>query len=338
MSQEFLKISFSLPVYNEEVRIKECLETIASQDYPQDRIEVLLVDGGSTDKTIETASKYKFVRILSNPKKLADFGAKISAKEATGDLFVIFAADNGLVGKDWLKTINQAFLVDNEVSTFWCKMISSPDDSRINYYYELIQNDPLSFCINKNLSRYLKKASKVSFDRKEGYVFDVEKGKPLIWGANGLVYRTSWVRDIITREGFLGDNDVFQELIEEGKNKVVYFKDLFVYHHHLSSLLQWVNKWRRNYVSHLLEQRKTRNLGWAVDKNFKIKVCLWAIYSIIPIFSLFHSVYLMIRDRNIYWLYHPAASFLQVVTYSYLTLAKSEGRRMIGELLCGGKL
>jgi len=338
MSGEFLKISFSLPVYNEERRIRECLETIASQDYPQDKIEVLLVDGGSTDKTIESASKYKFVRILSNPKKLADFGAKISTREATGDLFVIFAADNGLVGKDWLKTVNQAFLADKEISTLWCKMISSSDDSRVNNYYELIQNDPLSFCINKNLRRYLKKASKVSFDGKKGYIFEVEKGKPLIWGANGLVYRTSWVRDIILKEGFLGDNDVFQDLIERGKKRVVYFKDLFVYHHHLGSLWQWVKKWRRNYVSHFLEQRKTRNLGWVVDKGFKVKVLLWAIYSIIPVFSLIHSSYLMIRDRNIYWLYHPVASFFQVITYSYLTLARPEGRRMVGELLRGRKL
>ncbi len=39
---------------------------------------------------IEMASKYKFVKIVSNPKRLADFGAKVAAKEATGDLFVAF--------------------------------------------------------------------------------------------------------------------------------------------------------------------------------------------------------------------------------------------------------
>ncbi len=338
MSDKFLKFSFSLPVYNEEAMIKECLDSIACQDYPQDKIEVLLVDGESIDKTVEIASKYKFVKIFSNPKRLADFGAKIAAKEATGELFVAFAADNSLVGRDWLKTINQIFLSDKDISTFWCKMIPSPGDSKINRYYELIQNDPLSFCISKNLGRYLKKASRMNFDGRTGYLFEIEEGRSLIWGANGLTYRTAWVRDIILRKGFLGDNDVFQVLIEGGKNKVIYFKDLFVCHHHLRSLSQWVSKWRRNYVSHFLQQRKTRNLGWIVSRGFKTKVFLWAVYSIIPVFSLAHALWLMIRDRNIYWLYHPVVSFFQAATYIYLTLTRPEGRKMIREFLRGGKV
>ncbi len=338
MKGNFLKFSFSLPVYNEEKRIKRCLDSIKMQDYPHGRIEVLLMDGGSQDCTIEIASKYEFAKIFSNPKRLADFGAKISAREATGNLFVIFAADNELVGRDWLKIVNQIFSYDQEISTLWCKMLSSSDDAAINKYYELIQNDPLSFFINKNLIHDLKSASFKKFNEKNCYIFIVEKNKPLIWGANGLVYRTSLVRDIILKEGFLGDNDVFQTLIEEGKNKVAYLTDLFVYHHHVRSLGQWVTKWKRNYLNHFLKQIDTRNLGWVMDKSFKVKLLFWILYSSIPIFSFIHSVYLCLRKKNICWLYHPLASLFQLITYSWLTLSHPEGRKIIRELLQAGRL
>jgi len=338
MEDKFLKFSFSLPVYNEEKRIKSCLDSILMQDYPVEKKEVLLIDGGSTDKTIEIASRYEFVKIFPNPKKLADFGAKISAKEATGELFVIFAADNELLGYDWLKAVNKVFLYDKEISTLWCPMKASMDDSALNRYYELIQNDPLSFFINKNLQNYLKKSKVERFNGTDSYIFDVDKDKPLIWGANGLVYRTSSVRDIILREGFLGDNDVFQELVESGDKRVAYLTNLFVYHHHLTGLRQWVSKWKRNYLEHFLGQRQTRNLGWVMDKHFKVKLFFWIFYSLIPIFSLIHALYYSIRQRNIYWLYHPLASFLQVLVYSYLTISTVKGRKMIKDLFWGRKL
>ena len=338
MKENFLKFSFSLPVYNEEKRIKRCLDSIKMQDYPQDRIEVLLADGGSSDRTVEIASQYEFVRVSPNPRKLADFGAKINAKEATGDLFVIFAADNELADRDWLKIVNNVFLYDQEVSTLWCKMISSLEDSPLNRYYELIQNDPLSFFVNKNLRYYLERAFLRKFNGKNCYIFNVDKNKPLIWGANGLVYRTSWVREIILREGFVADNDVFQILIEGGKNKVAYLEDLYVYHHHIKSLKQWRKKWKRNFLEHFLTKRHTRNLGWIMNKNFKWKLLLWMVYSIIPLFSFIHSVYLSFRRRNIYWLYHSLASFYQAVTYSWLVLSNVEGKKAIRELFYGGKL
>ncbi len=338
MDREYLKFSFSLPVYNEVGQIRRCLDSIASQDYPKDKIEVLLIDGDSNDDTVKVASEYEFVRFFSNPKRLADFGAKIAAKETTGDLLIIFAADNDLVGSDWLKTVNEAFLLDENISTMWCKMISSDRDSSINKYYELIQNDPLSFFVNKNIIHYKKRGLNMNIHNKEAYIFEVKKERPLIWGANGLVYKTSLVQEIILQEGFIGDNDVFQELVEKGNNKVVYFTDLYVIHHHVQSLKQWVMKWRRNYLSHFLMQRETRNLGWVMDKNFKFRLFFWIIYSIIPIFSLSHAAYLAIRDRKIEWFYHPLVSFFQVIVYSYLTVFRPEGRKIIRDLILGKSL
>jgi glycosyltransferase involved in cell wall biosynthesis len=323
------KFSFSLPVYNEEARIADCLKNILDQDYPRENIEILVVDGGSTDGTKKVAAGFACVRLFDNPQKLADFGAKISVRESTGDLFVIFAADNGLAGRDWLRTAAALFIKNPQLSALWGRMVAAQQDPPLNRYYALIQNDPLSFFVNKNLQRYLKNADRDLINGRVTYSFDVQASRPLIWGANALVYRTETVKDIILREGFVADNDVFQIMIENGSNRVAYVPKLEIYHHHISAIKSWVNKWRRNYISHFLTKKEQRNLRWVFDRHFKIKLLVWIFYSGTLIFSLLHSIYLCIRDRSPYWLYHPVMNFMQMATYSILTFFTVEGRRAL---------
>ena len=44
-------ISVICPIYNEESRIEDCIQSIVNQDYPHNEMEVLFVDGMSTDRT-----------------------------------------------------------------------------------------------------------------------------------------------------------------------------------------------------------------------------------------------------------------------------------------------
>jgi glycosyltransferase involved in cell wall biosynthesis len=59
-------ISIVIPTYNCERTIKACLDSIVRQDYPKDKIEVIIVDGGSKDKTLEIARKYGVDKNLRN--------------------------------------------------------------------------------------------------------------------------------------------------------------------------------------------------------------------------------------------------------------------------------
>jgi len=329
MIEELPKFSFFIPVYNEENRIARCIGSILKQDYPKEKIEILVVDGGSTDKTKEIASQFECVRVFDNPKKLADFGAKISIANATGDLFVIFAADNELSSPDWLLTIAKLFIADNGLCTAWCRLGASSEDPGINKYYALIQNDPLSFFMNKNMQYYQTKGDVRYINGKKCYFFSVDSRRPLVWGANGLVYKTALVREIVIQEGFIADNDVFQTLIENGYNKAAYVPDLIVLHHHVKTLRQWIKKWQRDFGIHFLKYYTSRNMGWAFDADFKRKLTVWILYVIIFPFVIIHSVYLVLRDRNIYWIYHPLASFLQMSTYAFLSLGTASGRAMI---------
>ena len=51
------RVTVVIPVLNEEERLPACLEAVAAQDLPPAQLEVLVVDGGSTDRTAEVARR-----------------------------------------------------------------------------------------------------------------------------------------------------------------------------------------------------------------------------------------------------------------------------------------
>lgn len=57
-------ISVIIPAYNEEKNIKGCLRSIRCSNYHKNKLEVIAVDDGSTDKTLEILKKYKKVKVL----------------------------------------------------------------------------------------------------------------------------------------------------------------------------------------------------------------------------------------------------------------------------------
>ena len=55
-----IKVSIIIPTKNNGNIIERCLDSIRELDYPEDKIEVIIVDGRSTDKTGEIAKRYGY--------------------------------------------------------------------------------------------------------------------------------------------------------------------------------------------------------------------------------------------------------------------------------------
>ena len=85
-------VSIVLPVRNEEKCIEATIDAIIGQDYPQNRIEIFVVDGMSTDRTREITSKYtdKYVniRLLDNPGFIVPIGMNIAIRQAEGEVII----------------------------------------------------------------------------------------------------------------------------------------------------------------------------------------------------------------------------------------------------------
>jgi glycosyltransferase involved in cell wall biosynthesis len=100
-------VSIIIPALNEERMIGRCLESLAQLAFPRDRFEVILVDNGSTDGTIEIAGTFQDRLNLHVLKKT---GVRISAlrnlgaHEARGPILAFLDADC-LAPSGWLERI-----------------------------------------------------------------------------------------------------------------------------------------------------------------------------------------------------------------------------------------
>ncbi len=92
LTNEVPIVSIIIPCRNERKYISRCLDSIVSQNYPKDKLEILVVDGVSEDGTREIIEEYSerfpFVRLLSNPQKITPVAINMGIKEAKGEIIV----------------------------------------------------------------------------------------------------------------------------------------------------------------------------------------------------------------------------------------------------------
>ena len=85
-------ISIVLPCRNEERYIGACLESILATSYPLDRIELLVVDGMSEDRTrdivADFASRHAAIRLLENRRRITPAALNAGIRAATGEIIM----------------------------------------------------------------------------------------------------------------------------------------------------------------------------------------------------------------------------------------------------------
>jgi succinoglycan biosynthesis protein ExoA len=86
-------VSVIIPVRNEEAFIANTLRSVLAQDYPGERLEVLVVDGMSDDRTtdvvLKIAEQDSRVRLLQNRSRIMASGFNHGLVEAQGDVIVM---------------------------------------------------------------------------------------------------------------------------------------------------------------------------------------------------------------------------------------------------------
>ena len=81
-------VSIICPIFNEERYIEACIQSVLNQDMPAGSWELLLVDGGSTDRTRVLIQpyleQYATIRLIDNPHRTAPFAMNIGIRAAKG--------------------------------------------------------------------------------------------------------------------------------------------------------------------------------------------------------------------------------------------------------------
>ncbi len=93
-------VSVIIAMRNEEAYIGKCLDSLAEQDYPAEQLEVLVIDGRSTDRSREIVSekedKLPNLRVLDNEKRISPAAFNIGINRAQGQIVTIISAHSYL--------------------------------------------------------------------------------------------------------------------------------------------------------------------------------------------------------------------------------------------------
>jgi len=96
-----MQVSVIVPARNEEKYIERCLRALRSQ---RDPLEIIVVDGGSTDRTREIAEEYADVVLVEDRPRGPGAARNLGALRASGNILAFVDADT-VVSKEWSRAV-----------------------------------------------------------------------------------------------------------------------------------------------------------------------------------------------------------------------------------------
>jgi glycosyltransferase involved in cell wall biosynthesis len=177
-----MRLSVAIPVLDEEELIGDCLEALRQQSDPVD--EIIVVDNGSTDGTVDIA-RASGVTVIEEPRRGITYARNAGFATATGDILARIDADTFVSG-GWAAAIRRAFASDPELAA-----IGGPAGLT-----RLSRGDRI-------VGRTAYEAFRLVHERLIG------EG-PLIYGHNMALRRSAWerIRDLVTS----GDDRISEDV------------------------------------------------------------------------------------------------------------------------------
>jgi rhamnosyltransferase len=220
-TERHMRISVVIRCYNEQEHIGRLLDGIAQQTL-QD-VEVIVVDSGSTDRTLEVVAGYD-ANVLTIASEDFSFGRSLNlgARAATGEIIVAASAHVYPLYTDWLERLVEPFR-EPEVALTYGKQRG---DSRTRWYSE-----------HRVFEKWFPNRS------------DATRKSPFCNNANAAVRRSVWASQPYD-ESLTGLEDIewAKRALAEGY-RVAYVPEAEVAHVHEESPRRIFNRYRREAIA-----------------------------------------------------------------------------------------
>lgn len=310
-------VSIMIATFNSEKVLPRTLEAIRAQTYPQDKLEILAIDGGSTDSTLEIAKKAN-CKIIDNPKTEPTYAKWLGFSKCTGKYLITIDHDEVMENKDSI-----LLKVKAAEEHPYCKVVMCSGYKRPLEYPALNQylsdfGDPFSlFMYNcpkdyQFLLPFLKKYFTIEVDN-ENYSLILFGGKRVILvelDCLGTMLEVPYFRNIVnnSKDPENTFSMLFYIMLEKGDTSVIVIKNDPLVHYSVDSLKAYLPKlkWRICNNIHFPEQG---NVGFTGRQQYQkisqYKKYLFIPYSLSIIIPFVHSIVLSVRRKNPIYLMHP---------------------------------
>lgn len=106
-------VSVIIPCRNEEKYIGQCLNSFIEMDYPKELLEIIIVDGNSSDNSRTLIQQYQknypFIQLFHNPKFYTSYALNMGIKNAKGGFVMIVSAHSSF-SKNYINNIMEAIV------------------------------------------------------------------------------------------------------------------------------------------------------------------------------------------------------------------------------------
>ncbi len=150
-------VTVVLPVRNERRHILSCLKSLSFNDYPSERVEIIVVDGLSTDGSKEVVLEFQRdhpnVHLVENPHRFTPHGMNIGIRLGRGE-YIVIAGGHAVFPPDFLHiAVEYLQKIDADVvggpivttpggRTVWSKAIASVRSHRLGVGNSRFRTDP----------------------------------------------------------------------------------------------------------------------------------------------------------------------------------------------------
>ncbi|OGG24511.1 hypothetical protein A3A79_04990 [Candidatus Gottesmanbacteria bacterium RIFCSPLOWO2_01_FULL_43_11b] len=313
------RVTFIIPTLNAADILPRCLSAIRSQRYPQNKIEIVVADGGSTDKTQKVAESFG-ARVIPNPETWHEPGKARASGVAKGELLFFTDADNVLGSQNWLSSMVKPYLENLKTVKGLLPQTEPPPGSHpLNRYLGHLFTDPFTWFIYQNAAnpkdyRRLYQPLKITKDYLL-YKFTAQN-HPLFGLSQGVGTVATFKRESM---GWSDDILSGIKLIMEG-GIIAYVPNAPLYHYHVGGWKSFIQKYRMRIRNNLFVVIK--GMGFANRERFmnrtrRMRKILFIPYALSIIGPTISAISLVHKKHDSVMVLHIPVSFVMALLIIY---------------------
>lgn len=309
-------VSVVIATYNSEKTLAKTLQALRNQTYPQNRLEIIVVDGGSCDATLKIADDYNCI-VIDNPKTEPVHAKLLGTNRASGRYLVTLDHDEVLENRNSIMCRVSALKKHPDCKVAFLSGYKRPCDYPLLNQYISEFGDPFSlymYNFSKDYQFYeraLKRRCSVIEDTGEyAYMSFLPRKSSVIVElcCLGTMIDLDYFRNTIR----INDNSsnlvhAFYLMLKDDCTNVIISKNDPLVHYSVDSIHAYIPKLRWRIMNNIHFTEKGEN-GFSGRENLqnvsRMKKYGFIPYSIVFPVSLIHSMILSIRRKNPVYVMH----------------------------------